>query len=79
MRSTGIVRKIDDLGRIVIPKETRKVLGINEGDSIEFFTEGENIVLKKYQPGCVFCGSAREIVNFKGKNICKECLKNIRR
>lgn len=79
MRSTGIVRKIDDLGRIVIPKETRRVLGIKEGDSLEIFTEDENIILKKYQPGCVFCGDAKEVVNFKGKMICKNCLKDIKR
>ena len=79
MRSTGIVRKIDDLGRIVIPKETRRVLGIKEGDSLEIFTEDENIILKKYQPGCVFCGDAKEFVNFKGKMICKNCLKDIKR
>lgn len=79
MRSTGIVRKIDELGRLVIPKETRKVLDINEGEGLEIFTEGENIILKKYQPGCVFCGNASDVINFKGKMICKECLKNIRR
>lgn len=78
MRSTGIVRKLDDLGRIVIPKETRKVLGIKEGDSLEVFTEGESIVLKKYQPGCIFCSDVKDLVNFKGKNICKKCLKEIK-
>lgn len=79
MRSTGIVRRIDDLGRIVIPKETRRVLGIKEGDSLEIFTEDENIILKKYQPGCVFCSDAKEVINFKGKMICKNCLKDIKR
>lgn len=79
MRSTGIVRRIDDLGRIVIPKETRRVLGIKEGDSLEIFTEDENIILKKYQPGCVFCDDTKEIINFKGKMICKNCLKDIKR
>lgn len=78
MRSTGIVRKLDDLGRIVIPKETRKVLGIKEGNSLEVFTEGESIVLKKYQPGCIFCSDVKDLVNFKGKNICKKCLKEIK-
>lgn len=79
MRSTGIVRKMDELGRVVIPKETRKVLEINEGDPIEFFIEGENIILKSYKPGCIFCGDAKDIVNYKGKNICKNCLKELKK
>jgi transcriptional pleiotropic regulator of transition state genes len=79
MKATGIVRKIDDLGRIVIPKETRKVLGIEAGDSIEIFTEGETLILKKYEPYCIFCGEASGVVEYKGKKICKSCLKELKR
>ncbi|BAQ36506.1 AbrB/MazE/SpoVT family DNA-binding domain-containing protein [Clostridium botulinum] len=77
MKNIGIVRKVDELGRIVIPKELRKVLNIDEGDGLEIYTEGEQIILKKYEPCCIFCGEAKEIINFKGKNICKICLKEL--
>lgn len=78
MKSTGIVRSTDYLGRIVIPKELRNVLDISEKDCLEIFTEGEQIILQKYQPACVFCGEAKDIVNYKGKNICKCCLEDIK-
>ena len=71
MKSTGIVRSTDYLGRIVIPKELRNVLDISEKDCLEIFTDGEQIILQKYQPACIFCGEAKDIVNYKGKNICK--------
>ncbi|NEZ74284.1 AbrB/MazE/SpoVT family DNA-binding domain-containing protein [Clostridium botulinum] len=77
MKSTGIVRKVDELGRIVIPKELRRTLNIEEGDGLEIYTEGEQIILKKYEPCCIFCGEAKEVINFKGKNICKICLKEL--
>ena len=77
MKATGIVRRTDHLGRIVIPKEIRRTLEIVEGDPLEIYTEGEQIVLKKYEPCCVFCGEAKEVVNYKGKNICKNCLEEI--
>ncbi|AKC63200.1 SpoVT/AbrB family regulatory protein [Clostridium sporogenes] len=77
MKSTGIVRKVDELGRIVIPKELRRTLNIEEGDGLEIYTEGEQIILKKYAPACIFCGEAKEVINFKGKNICKICLKEL--
>lgn len=79
MKSTGIVRKVDPLGRIVIPKETRKVLGIRERDPLEIYIDGEQIILKKYQPDCIFCGESENVVNYKGKNICKKCLAELRR
>ena len=79
MKSTGVVRKVDDLGRIVIPKELRTTLDIAERDALEIYVEGEQIILKKYQPACIFCGDARDIINYKGKNICKNCLDEIRR
>ncbi|MCR3759203.1 AbrB/MazE/SpoVT family DNA-binding domain-containing protein [Clostridium felsineum] len=78
MKSSGIVRRLDDLGRLVIPKELRKTLSLPEGTSMEIFIDGELIILKKYQPSCVFCGEASEVVNYKGKKICKHCLKELK-
>jgi transcriptional pleiotropic regulator of transition state genes len=77
MKSTGIVRKIDKLGRIVIPKEICKTLDIKENDSLEIFTEEGMILLRKYQPCCVFCNNARDVSSFKGHNICPACAKEI--
>ena len=74
MKATGIVRKMDVLGRVVIPMELRKVFGINVEDPIEIFTEGENIILKKYHPACFFCDNADHLVSFQGKAVCKECV-----
>lgn len=73
MKSTGIVRKVDELGRVVIPIELRRTLGIDEKDALEIYVDSEKIILKKYEPACVFCGNAENITNFKGKNICVEC------
>lgn len=78
MKSTGIVKKVDELGRIVIPKELRRTMDIEEKDALEVYTEGENIVLKKYQPACIFCGEAHNVTNYKGKNICKACLNELK-
>lgn len=77
MKSTGIVRKVDELGRVVIPIELRRTLDIEEKDALEIYVDSDRIVLRKYEPACVFCGSADEIVNFKGKNICQECLNSM--
>lgn len=77
MKSTGVVRRVDELGRIVIPIELRRNLDIGEKDALEIYVDGNHIILKKYEPACVFCGNAKEITNFKGKNICRECLKDI--
>ena len=77
MKSTGIVRKVDELGRIVIPIELRKSLDIKEKDSMEIYVEEDHIILKKYSPACFFCNNAEGIQNFKGKNICGNCLKEI--
>ncbi len=79
MKSTGIVRRVDELGRVVIPKELRTNLGIAERDALEIYVDGEQIILKKYEPDCIFCGDARDIINYKGKNICKNCLEDIRK
>jgi len=70
---TGIVRCIDKVGRIVLPKEMREVLEIEELDAMEIFVDGSAIVLRKYQPSCIFCGSAEDIADYKGKNICAVC------
>ena len=74
MKSTGVVRRVDELGRIVIPIELRRTLDIAEKDALEIYVDGEQIILKKYEPACIFCGDARDVVNYKGKNICKNCL-----
>jgi len=73
MKATGIVRKIDELGRLVIPKELRRTLDINESDPIEIFTQDDAIVLRKYQSSCYFCDSADDLTDFKGKKICTRC------
>ena len=77
MKSTGIVRKVDELGRIVLPIELRRTLDIAVKDSLEIYVDGSTIVLKKYQPACVFCDDASDVVNFKGKNVCSACLKEL--
>lgn len=74
MRSTGIVRKVDELGRIVLPIELRKNMNISPKDSVEIYTEGDTIILKKYEPCCIFCGEANDVRNFKSKNVCKNCM-----
>lgn len=77
MKSTGIVRKIDELGRVVLPMELRRNLNLNVKDSIEIYVEGESIILKKYEPCCIFCGESANITNFKGKNVCESCKKEL--
>ena len=75
MKSTGIVRKVDELGRIVLPIELRRTLGIEEKDRIEIFVDGESIIQRKYQSACIFCDNAKDIINYKGKNICPDCIR----
>lgn len=79
MKATGIVRKIDDLGRVVLPIELRRTLNIDIKDPVEIFIEGDLIILKKYEPACVFCGEAANVENFRGKNVCKSCAKELGR
>lgn len=79
MKSTGIVRKVDDLGRIVLPKELRKILDIEERDPLEIFVDGSFIMLQKYEPSCIFCGSATNITNYRGKNICEMCMTELKK
>jgi transcriptional pleiotropic regulator of transition state genes len=75
MKSTGIVRKVDELGRIVLPIELRRTLDIAEKDSLEIYMDGPSIILKKYQPSCIFCDDAKDIVIFRGKNVCPNCIR----
>lgn len=79
MKSTGIVRRVDELGRIVIPKELRTVLTINIGDSLEVFTEDQCIILRKYTLGCTICGNIKGGQEFKGKYVCDDCLEGMRK
>ena len=74
MKSTGIVRKVDELGRIVLPIELRRTLDIEVKDALEIYVDGAQIILKKYEPACIFCGNAKDVTNVKGKNICRDCL-----
>lgn len=79
MKSTGIVRKVDELGRIVLPIELRRTLEIAERDSLEIYVEGSTIILKKYEPACIFCGDAKDVVNYKDRNICRTCLDEMKK
>lgn len=78
MLSTGVVRKIDALGRLVLPMELRKTLSIQKQDSLEFFIEGESIILRKYSPSCAFCSEVSNVSAFHGKKICENCLEELR-
>ena len=78
VKSTGIVRKVDELGRIVLPIEMRRTLDIAEKDSLEIYVEGSSVILKKYKPRCIFCDGTKDITVFKGKNVCPKCLKELK-
>ncbi|MBQ7363035.1 MAG: AbrB/MazE/SpoVT family DNA-binding domain-containing protein [Clostridia bacterium] len=78
MKSTGIVRCVDELGRIVVPKEMRQKMGIENGDPVEIFADGDRIILEKYRSLCHFCSSDEDIVEFYGKNICRKCIEELR-
>lgn len=77
MKSTGIVRRVDELGRIVLPIEIRRTLGINQKDSLEIYVDGESIIIRKNSLTCIFCDEAEEISSFKGKIICLNCIREI--
>jgi transcriptional pleiotropic regulator of transition state genes len=79
LKSTGIVRKVDELGRVVIPIELRRTLNIEEKDSLEIYVDGEHIILKKYEPACIFCGNAKDVIQYKGKNICPDCMEEFKK
>ena len=69
---------MDELGRIVLPIEMRRTLDIEEKDALEIYVEGSSVILKKYKPSCIFCDTTKDIVVFKGKNICPKCLKELK-
>ena len=77
MKSTGIVRKVDELGRVVIPIELRRTLKIDKKVALEIYVAGKKIIRKKYDPACIFCGNAEGIKNFRDKNICQSCLESM--
>lgn len=79
MKATGIVRPVDPLGRVVIPVELRRNLGIKTEDSLEVFVDGEYIMLKKYEPACVFCRNVKDVVSIHGKNVCKTCIEEMKK
>ena len=78
MKSTGVVRQLDTLGRIVLPIELRRTMDIGVKDMLEIFVEDDRIVLKKYHPCCIFCADARDVVPYKGKLVCKKCLDELK-
>lgn len=77
MKSTGIIRKVDELGRIVLPIEIRRTLDIAERDELEIFMDNDQIVLQKFEPSCIFCSSSQGLVSYRGKNVCQQCIRNI--
>jgi len=78
MKSTGIVRKVDELGRIVLPIELRRTLNIDIKDSLEIYVENDTILLKKYEPTCIFCGGNKDLITFNEKNICSDCMMQLK-
>ena len=77
MKSTGIVRKVDEQGRIVLPIELRRTLDLGERDELEIYLDDDKVVLKKYEPSCIFCGSSCGLVTYHGRNVCMECIENM--
>ena len=77
MKTTGIVRRVDELGRVVLPIELRRTLDIAERDPLEIYVDGHSIILNKYQPACIFCGDSKDIISYKGKNVCGACMKEL--
>ncbi len=77
LKSTGIIRKVDELGRIVLPIEIRRTLDIAERDELEIFMDNDQIVLQKFEPSCIFCSSSQGLVSYRGKNVCQQCIRNI--
>lgn len=78
MKSTGIVRKVDELGRIVLPIELRRTYDLAVKDAVEIYTEDDKIILKKFQRTCIFCGSQEQVVEFKDKSVCTECMNELK-
>ena len=78
MKSTGVTRQVDDLGRFVLPVEIRRALNIQLKDFLEIHVENDSIVLRKFQPSCLFCGNTEDNVLYEGKRICRTCLEKIK-
>ena len=78
MKATGITRRIDDLGRIVVPIELRKTLNISDREMLEIYVDNDAIILKKYQRGCIFCSNATNLVDYQGKKVCEHCVSEIK-
>ena len=77
MKSIGIVRRVDELGRVVLPMELRKILDIEPRDSLEIFTDGDRIILRKYEPQCIFCSNSEAMRKKKKKNVCENCMNEV--
>ena len=77
MKPIGIVRRVDELGRIVLPIELRRTLDIAERDELEIYLDDDKVILKKYEPSCIFCGSSCGLVTYHGRNVCMECIENM--
>lgn len=77
MKSTGIVRKVDNLGRIVLPIELRRTMDIAERDELEIYMENDRIILQKFEKACIFCGSSRGLINYRRKNVCQDCVRKM--
>ncbi len=77
MKPTGIVRRVDEVGRIVLPMEIRKTLNIDIKDPVEIFVDSNQIILRKYEPACIFCGSADDVRIFRGRIVCKNCVEEL--
>ncbi len=77
MKSTGILRRVDELGRVVLPIELRRSLDIEEKDALEIFVEEDRIILRKHRPTCIFCGKESELLDHRGKKICTVCQREI--
>ena len=78
MKATGIVRRIDELGRVVLPIELRRTMNLEVRDPVEIFLDGESIVLRKYEAACLFCGGTHNLTSFRGKPVCSDCLRQFR-
>lgn len=78
MKATGIIRKVDELGRIVLPIELRRVLDIAERDELEIYLDSGKIILQKFEPSCIFCSSSQRLVSYRGKNVCRECIQTMK-
>ncbi len=77
MKSTGIVRKVDELGRVVLPIEIRRTLDIVERDELEIYLEDDKVIMKRHEPSCIFCSATRKLVSYQNKSICSDCVRKI--